>query len=182
MATPSENIATLKSIKAAIKSALSSILGVGAVTNDMGTYSSKIATIGNQLEGMLTLNRVFSIDLTGSGLTSLRSYLFAQTKITDIVIPNTIETINSAAIYQCKNITTLTLPNSVTSVAASAFNGCTRLESITFLATTPPTLANSNAFSNTNGCPIYVPAASVDTYKAASNWVDLADRIEAIPE
>ena len=29
---------------------------------------------------------------------------------------------------------------------------------------------------------IYVPAASVDAYKAASGWSDYADKIQAIPE
>jgi len=44
-------------------------------------------------------------------------------------------------------------------------------------ATTPPTLVNINAFGNQNGAPIYVPDESVDDYKEATNWVDLADRI-----
>jgi len=47
-------------------------------------------------------------------------------------------------------------------------------------ATTPPTLANINAFSNQNNAPIYVPDASVDDYKKATNWVDLASRIFSI--
>jgi hypothetical protein len=42
-------------------------------------------------------------------------------------------------------------------------------------------LGNSNAFDNTNNCPIYVPSASVEAYKAATNWSSLSSRIQAIP-
>jgi hypothetical protein len=38
----------------------------------------------------------------------------------------------------------------------------------------------SSAFSITNNCPIYVPSASVDTYKAASGWSTYASRIHEI--
>jgi hypothetical protein len=55
------------------------------------------------------------------------------------------------------------------------------LTSITCNATTPPTLEDAFAFENTDNCPIYVPAESVDTYKAASGWSTYADRIQPIP-
>ena len=48
-------------------------------------------------------------------------------------------------------------------------------------ATTPPALANSNAFTANNINKIYVPAASVNAYKTASNWSTFASYIEAIP-
>jgi hypothetical protein len=67
----------------------------------------------------------------------------------------------------------------VTSIGAGAFYACTGLTNITVEAITPPTL-DIDAFGNTNGCPIYVPSASVDTYKAAGGWSTYADRIQAI--
>ena len=36
------------------------------------------------------------------------------------------------------------------------------------------------AFNDTGDCPIYVPAESVDTYKAESGWSNVASRIQAI--
>jgi hypothetical protein len=48
------------------------------------------------------------------------------------------------------------------------------------LATTPPALS-ANALNDAHACPIYVPAASVDAYKAASVWRWFADYIQAIP-
>jgi hypothetical protein len=38
------------------------------------------------------------------------------------------------------------------------------------------------SFYNTNNCPIYVPSASVETYKAATNWSSLESRIQAIQQ
>jgi hypothetical protein len=60
-----------------------------------------------------------------------------------------------------------------------AFHSCTGLNSITCEAITPPTLGDF-VFIETNNCPIYVPTASVNTYKAASGWSDYASRIQAI--
>jgi len=37
-----------------------------------------------------------------------------------------------------------------------------------------------DVFYDTNNCPIYVPAASVDAYKSASGWSAYASRIQAI--
>ena len=51
---------------------------------------------------------------------------------------------------------------------------------MTFNSTTPPTLYEYD-LDNTNDCPIYVPAGSVETYKAASGWSEYANRIQAIP-
>jgi hypothetical protein len=49
-------------------------------------------------------------------------------------------------------------------------------------STTPPTLASSGAFGEQNNAPIYVPDGSVNAYKTATNWVDLASRIFPISE
>jgi hypothetical protein len=81
----------------------------------------------------------------------------------------------------CGNLTSVTIGNGITSIGNTAFNLCSALRSVTVEATTPPSLLNANAFNNTNNCPIYVPAESVNTYKAANNWSSYASRIQAIP-
>lgn len=106
--------------------------------------------------------------------------LYNKNIVTSIVLENTVETIGDSAFYFLTKITTLNIPSSVTSIGTRAFNGCNHLTSITVNATTPPTLG-TGAFESTNSCPIYVPAASVDTYKAATGWSSLASRIQAIP-
>lgn len=69
------------------------------------------------------------------------------------------------------------LPDTVTSIPADSLCGYLKLNYIVINAITPPTLGNTNAISNTNNCPIYVPDASVEAYKQATNWSAYADRI-----
>ena len=100
--------------------------------------------------------------------------------LTSVTIPNSVTSIDNSAFYKCTGLTSVNIPNSVISIGRYAFGGCSSLTSVTIQATTPPTLSSTNAFNNTNNCPIYVPAESVDAYKNATNWSSLADRISAI--
>ena len=116
-----------------------------------------------------------------SGITSIGSYTFKDCHgLTSVYLPDTVTNIGANAFQYCSSLTSIDIPNSVTSIGSWAFEYCTHLTSVTVNATTPPTLGN-NAFYSTNNCPIYVPSASVDTYKAASGWSTYADRIQAIP-
>lgn len=88
----------------------------------------------------------------------------------------------------CGWLKTITIRDSVTEIKNSAFRNCENLDSITIYATTPPTLyynptnKNNGAFYNTNNCPIYVPAESVNAYKTAQYWSNIASRIQSITE
>ena len=99
--------------------------------------------------------------------------------LTSVTIPNSVTSIDGSAFESCSGLTSVTIPNSVTSIGSYAFSGCSGLTSVTIHATTPPSLGSS-AFNNTNNCPIYVPAESLDAYKTAGNWSSLASRITAI--
>lgn len=97
-----------------------------------------------------------------------------------LTIPNSVTSIGQGAFQDCSKIVILRLPESITYIGQFAFDGCS-FKYFEILATTPPTLQSWTAFENTGTCPIYVPAASVDTYKAADGWSTYADRIQAIP-
>lgn len=81
----------------------------------------------------------------------------------------------------CDGLFSIELPETVTFISFMAFYGCTNLTHITLHSITPPILGNG-VFDDTNNCPIYVPAESVDAYKSAYNWSQYADRIQAIPQ
>ena len=118
----------------------------------------------------------------GNSVTEIGSSAFIFCRgLTSITIPNSVTSIGYMAFSYCRGLTSITIPNSVTSISDYAFDGCSGLTSVTIQATTPPTLGGSSAFSDTNNCPIYVPAESVDAYKQATNWSAYADRIQAIP-
>lgn len=101
-------------------------------------------------------------------------------KLISITIPDSVTSIGSNAFTYCNSLTSVTIGNVVANIGQYAFNNCRSLSNITVNAVTPPSLGR-NALSFTNDCPIYVPAQSVDAYKAASIWSTYAARIQAIP-
>ena len=79
-------------------------------------------------------------------------------------------------------LTKVILPDTITYIGWGAFSGCTSLRTFIVLASTPPSL-QSDTFNSTNSTFfIYVPDASVDAYKAATNWSTYADRIKPLSE
>ena len=83
--------------------------------------------------------------------------------------------------YQLVCLSTVIIPINVTHIGQNTFNGCTALNSVTCNNTIPPEMIGLNVLTNTNDCPIYVPAESVSAYQSASGWSDYASRIQAIP-
>lgn len=103
---------------------------------------------------------------------------FANCKISIIDLPNKLLSVGASAFYN-NTLTEIVLPDTVNAIGDYAFDR-NQMTKATILATTPPTLNNVNAFNGSY--PIYVPAESVEAYKAATNWASLASRIQAIQE
>lgn len=118
--------------------------------------------------------------LLWDAITSIGNSAFTNCdSIISINIPTGITSIPASCFYGCGALSEVTIPTGITSIGNSAFGYCSGLVNITVKSTMPPTLGN-NVFDSTNNCPIYVPAGSVDTYKAASGWSNYASRIQAI--
>lgn len=56
---------------------------------------------------------------------------FSNTDITEVTLPDTIETIKSGAFYGCENLKEINIPQSVTVIENNAFTDCKSLEEIT---------------------------------------------------
>jgi hypothetical protein len=54
-----------------------------------------------------------------------------NTLITDLIIPDGVETINALAFLGCNSIVSVTIPNSVTSIKYGAFSSCYNLSDVT---------------------------------------------------
>lgn len=140
---------------------------------------STVTSIGNY--AFYGCSKLASINIPNS-VTFIGNYAFKGcSKLTSVTIGSGVTTIGRFAFNGCYSLKSVTIGNGVTSIGNYAFQGCVSLTSIIVNATTPPTLDNVNAFYNTNNCPIYVPASSLESYKTASNWSTYADRIHAIP-
>lgn len=74
------------------------------------------------------------------------------------------------------------LPSTITSIGNYVFRDCRYLEAVYLYSINPPSLGSSVFQGAANLKYIYVPAASVEDYKAASGWSTYADKIVAIPE
>ena len=92
-----------------------------------------------------------------------------------------LKTIGNSVFQGCTSIKFFELED-ITSIDYNAFKDCTGLSYFICRANTPPTLSNASAFTNTNNCPIYVPDAAVEDYKAATNWKNYASRIKPLSE
>lgn len=118
---------------------------------------------------------------------------FDSTSITINKVPEGNTAITSI-FYNCKGITNIELPSTITNLGSydgvnyhGAFKQCINLKTIIIKATTPPTINQevvnvwSSPVSAVHIDNIYVPAESVEVYKTATYWSQLANIISAIP-
>jgi len=139
------------------------------ITEDLKTYT---------FDGCIRLKHIAFLSTT----TTIKSYVCRNCKsLESITIPNTVTTIESYAINSCYSLKTVTIPATVTSIAGNAFQYNYSVEEYHVLPTTPPTMGTQVFGAASQPKVIYVPAASLETYKAASGWSTYASKIEAEP-
>ena len=152
----------------------SAFLGCNSLTSI--EIPNSVASIGDS--AFAGCSSLTSIEMPNS-VTNLGTYVFENCEsLANVKISNSVTILGTHTFDSCSSLTSLEIPNSVSEID-SAFYDCSALTSITVLATTPPTA--SYMFTNTPISVIYVPAESVETYKAASGWRGYASKIQAIP-
>ncbi len=143
------------------------------------------------------------------GVTELPMYAFGgYEKLVEIKLPSTLTIISAQAFGGCTSLTYLEVPSGVVTLTGGAltgvglrelkidaeapvfapgtFTGCGNLQKLTLLSKSVPT-GGTNAgvlqaeYLNPT-CTIYVPAESVDAYKAAEGWSDRASYIYPITD
>lgn len=116
-------------------------------------------------------------EFNSNNITKLETWVFRGAKIESVVLNERCETIEGSygAFMDVATLKYIDLPSTITAIS-SANNFRSSSPVIVCRATTPPTLANYNYASKA----VYVPAASVDAYKAATNWSSHAARIHQI--
>lgn len=128
---------------------------------------------------------------------TIQEYAFYRKTALELVIAPKVKTVGQYAFYYCAQLSGLELPSVETvggyafaycleidtidmpkakSIGTYAFSNCAKLKTIILRAGSVATLANTTAlyytpFANSGtGGILYVPAALVDSYKAANRW------------
>jgi hypothetical protein len=130
---------------------------------------SSVTSIGNNMfSGCYALQNV----VIPSSVTSIGSNAFYDCgSIKSVTIPDGVMHIANGTFRYCYTLPSITIPSSILDIGASALSDCNCLEEIHFEPTTPPTVANSNAFSSLpTDCIIYVPTGSLSAYTSATNY------------
>ena len=156
----------------------------------------------NSYSGYVTIPSVATrgaLNQTTFPVTRIGNYAFREcSDLTGVSIPTSITSIGSSAFCICNKLATVTIPYSVKTIGWNAFGDCDNLKSVYIgsgvtniaaygfdspltsvycYATTPPTIANSNAFKSStyNNATLYVPADSYYLYKNATYWSNFAN-------
>ena len=145
------------------------------------TMSSKLTKIGQG--AFYACWKLTSFEMPDSVTTLGGGSIFAScTKLKSIKLSSNIATLTESMFYKCSALESIDIPASVTLISNTCFSNCSKLDTMIVRATTPPTAYSTAISGMKSTCAIYVPAESVDLYKAANNWSARASYIQAIPE
>lgn len=142
------------------------------------TIGENVATIGNS--SFFLCPKVPTLTIPNSVRTIGETAFSGWRSITELTIPSGVVSIGNQAFSQCSALTSVIIEGSTT-FENLVFAMCSGLTSVTCLATTPPTVGFNMFYDTSNALTIYVPSASVNAYKTATNWSTYANRIQAIP-
>ena len=119
----------------------------------------------------------------GDSATNIGAYVcYYCYAITSVVIQSGATNIGTAAFGSCYGLTSITIPDSVMNIESSAFLSCNGVSEYHFKRTTPPKLANTNAFNGiASDCIIYVPQGSLSAYQQATNWSQYSSHMQEEP-
>ena len=87
-------------------------------------------------------------DASANPICNSRKFYINDQEINDLVIPNTVDSIQNYAFFYCSSLTSVTIPNSVKSIGERAFLFCNSLTSV-ILGNSVTSIGNS-AFRNCN--------------------------------
>ena len=142
-------------------------------------FPSSVTTLGETLFSNCT--KLESVIIPPS-VSTHNSYMFSScTLLLNVIIPSGVTAITNGMFSNCYMLQKVIVPANITYISDNAFSNCYGVGAYYFLSTTPPTLQSTSVFSNITGdTKMYVPAASLNTYKAATNWSTYASRMIGI--
>ena len=126
------------------------------------------------------IERTLSGAYSNDRVTTIGNYAFYRTNITSVDFPNVMD-ITEGAFYYCRKLETINFPK-LKNMGVSAFLNCQKLVTVILRKVDGIcTLGSTDTIESGTGY-VYVPAALVNSYKAATNWTVYADQIRAIED
>lgn len=129
------------------------------------------------------LNNLEYLEIQGTGAIA-NSAITYDPALKTVIIGDGITEIGTYLCRNCEALQAIDIGSGVTSIGS--YMGGTSVPAtwvnLTVRATTPPTIKSDTFYSFRANAKIYVPAESVDAYKAAQYWSAKASQIQAIPE
>lgn len=146
-----------------------------------GWDTSKVTTIQNAFMGCKSLRYLDVSNWDTSRVTNMSQVFNGAEVLGNLDVSGwdfSACTNNSSMFNQAKCQTEVRFNNTLSRVDTYMFYLDNLITTYIFESTTPPTLANANAFNGINSTArIYVPDAAVNDYKAATNWSTYASYI-----
>lgn len=106
-----------------------------------------------------------------------RKLYFNGEFITKLTIDAT--SIGDYAFYNCDSLTQIIIPDSLETIGEDAFYDCKNVKAIYCNANTPPACFNESTFHGIDrSIPVYVPHSSIELYKSANSWSQFCNFIE----
>ena len=102
----------------------------------------------------------------------------AELNITEIIIPEGVQTIGTWSFHADNNLTKVFLPSTVTAIQYCAFYECKAITEIHIKATTPPSVASYGLNPAYQSATLYVPTGYKDTYATANYWKGFKNIVE----
>lgn len=110
---------------------------------------------------------------------TIKTDAFYNSKISSLNISNSVNTLESYAIYSCDSLSSVTLPSSLKLICADAIMFCSNLKSIYYNTTNPiiteESICNEGMYSKAT---LYVPKDAIPTFKSTNPWKNFR-KIEA---
>lgn len=145
------------------------------------TIPSSVTTIGTGVfNGCYSLYEV----VLPNSMTTIGSSMFNNCyNLGEITIPSGLVTVGEGAFQNVRGVSKIILPATVATIEANAFNGCAGVKEYHIQASSPPSLADTNAFTSMpSDCIIYVPASQdqsvLNAYQTATNWSTYASYMQ----
>lgn len=186
---------------------MSGTIGIFVVTSSKTVNLKKSGNVSRvEVPSTITYNGV-EYTITGilgsaTGNADMPNQPVFGSNVTEVVIPNTVESIGACAFWYCENLTSVTIPNSVTSIGDNAFLGsgltsviipagmtsigewaftsCSSLMKVVAMDGNPVNISGNPRFGDDilQSATLYVPSGKTTAYKNAgwnfTNVVELS--------